>query len=314
MPEEQFTFPAEDFNEVQLHIPADRCEEAADIATMAVPYGIYVEDYRDLEADVMAIAHIDLIDKKLLEKDRTKAIIHLYLPLHENVAECTAFLQERLTAARIPHTVDVSLCRQEDWANNWKQYFHCTPIGERLLIHPTWEPIPETDRVILSLEPGLAFGTGAHETTRLCLRLLERYTAPGCRMLDVGCGSGILAITALLLGAEQADGVDIDPAAVKTSRANADLNGVGDRYSCVCGELAEKAAGPYELIAANIVADVLLRLLPDIPDLLAPGGILLLSGIVAPREQDILDALAGKFRLVERLEEHDWIALAVTAL
>ena len=312
MTEEQFTFPTEDIQELSITVDAQFADEAADIATMVVPYGIYLEDYRFLEEDVQAITHDNLIDDALRNKDRSKAIVHLYLPEHTPLTEAISFVSERLTAAGIPFSCHTALCKQEDWANHWKQYFHCLELGERLLIRPLWEEIPQTDRVVLSIEPGAVFGTGAHETTRLCLKLIERYTKQGFRMLDVGCGSGILAIASLLLGAETAHGIDIDPSAVRISTENARVNGVQDRYDCFCGSLTEQAEGKYDLVAANIVADILLQLLPEIPSVLKSDGILLLSGIVDTREQDILDALDGKLRVVERLYENGWVALAVT--
>ena len=312
MTEEQFTFPTEDFQELSITVDAQFADAAADIATMVVPYGIYLEDYRFLEEDVQTITHDNLIDEELLQKDRSKAIVHLYLPEHTPVAEAVTFVSERLTAAGIPFSCQTALCKQEDWANNWKLYFHCLELGQRLLIRPLWEEIPQTDRVVLSIEPGAVFGTGAHETTRLCLKLVEQYTKNGYRMLDVGCGSGMLAIASLLLGASTADGIDNDTAAAKIYTENARVNGVADRYRCFCGSLTEQAEGKYDLVAANIVADILLQLLPEIPVVLKSNGILLLSGIVETREADIMSALGNRFRLVERLYENGWVALAVT--
>ena len=170
---------------------------------MTVPYGIYIEDYSDLEAGAREIAHIDLIDEALLQKDRSKAIVHIYIEAGENPMEAVAFLTQRYQAEGIPFSIATEACREEDWINNWKRYFKPIPVGEKLLIRPLWEDAPDAcGRTVLHLEPGLAFGTGSHETTRLCLELLEKYIRPGGAFLDVGCGSGILSVAALLLGAE----------------------------------------------------------------------------------------------------------------
>lgn len=300
-----------DYHEIAITVPADQTDAAADIANMAVPYGIYVEDYRMLEEQVQEIAHIDLIDEALLAKDRSKSIIHLYLAQEDNPAESVAFLSERYRAAGIPFEVTVGVCLEKDWANNWKQYFHPIAVGEKLLIQPVWDSTEQTQgRTSLFLEPGIAFGTGAHETTRLCLELIERYLPAGGRVLDVGCGSGILSVAALLLGASQAVGVDIDDAAVRTARENARRNGVEGQFTGLCGSLTERVSGRYELVAANIVADVILDLNQGIVDYLVPGGMYLMSGIIDLREQEVLDSLKDRFEVIEIRRDRGWSAIA----
>ena len=189
-----------DWTEIKITVDTKDIDTAGDIANMVVPYGIYIEDYSDLEREAMEIAHIDLIDEDLLAKDRTKGIVHIYIDPQDHPQEAAAFLTERLAAAGIENEIDLTQCKNADWENNWKQYFHPIKIGERLLIRPTWEDEYDAEgRAVLHLEPGLAFGTGSHETTRLCLEALEKNIKGGERVLDVGCGSGILAIASLLL-------------------------------------------------------------------------------------------------------------------
>ena len=254
------------WTEIKLEIPAEYAETAGGIANMTVPYGIYMEDYSHLEEEAMEISHIDLIDESLLEKDRSKAWIHIYISPQENPNEAISFLRERCEAEKIPYEISCASCAQEDWINNWKKYFKPIPVGKRLLIRPLWEEIEDPGtRKVLNLEPGIAFGTGTHETTRLCLELIEKYLTPGIRFLDMGCGSGILSVAALLLGAENAVGVDIDPLAVKTAVENAKNNGVEDRFTGICGNLTEKVTGKYQLVAANIVADVVISISHDAP-------------------------------------------------
>ena len=302
----------ENWTEVKIEVPADRLDLAGDIANMVVPYGIYIEDYSDLEAEAMEIAHIDLIDEELLSKDRSKAVIHVYISPEANPAEAISFLEERYQAEGIPHEISCASCVKEDWINNWKKYFKPIPVGEKLLIRPIWEEnFNAAGRTVLDLEPGLAFGTGTHETTRLCLELLEKYITPGCDFLDMGCGSGILSVAALLLGAKSAVGVDIDPLAVKTAVENAKTNGVEEKFTGICGNLAEKVTGKFHVVAANIVADVVILLSQDAPRFLHKDSVYLISGIIDTREQDVLDALAGKFTVIERKEEHGWIAMAL---
>ena len=300
------------WTEIQIKIPAPEAERAGDIANMVVPYGIYMEDYSHLEEEAMEIAHIDLIDEELLQKDRDTAIIHVYISPEENPAEAVSFLRERYEAVGIPCEISQGACREEDWLNNWKKYFKPMPVGEKLLIRPLWEEEYDPQgRTVLHLEPGLAFGTGTHETTRLCLELLEKYVSPGTGFLDMGCGSGILSVAALLLGAESAVGVDIDPLAVKTAVENARVNGVGERFTGICGNLGEKVTGKFQVAAANIVADIFILLNQDAPRFLTLDSVYIVSGIIDTREQDVLDALSGRFTVLERREEKGWVAMAL---
>ena len=186
------------------------------------------------------------------------------------------------------------------------------PVGKKLLIRPLWEEDYDPQgRTVLHLEPGLAFGTGTHETTRLCLELLEKYMAPGVDFLDMGCGSGILSVAALALGARAAVGVDIDPLAVKTAVENARVNGVEGRFTGICGNLAQKVTGKFQVAAANIVADIVILLSQDAPRFLYPDSVYIVSGIIDSREADVLDALSGRFTVLERREEKGWVAMAL---
>ncbi|MBQ1243598.1 MAG: 50S ribosomal protein L11 methyltransferase, partial [Clostridia bacterium] len=151
------------WTEVKISVNSKDVDKAGDIASMVVPYGIYIEDYSELEKEAWEIAHIDLIDEDLLKKDRNKAIVHVYISPEENPMEAVAFLRERYSAENIDSEIMLNECRNEDWENNWKQYFHPIPVGEKLLIRPIWEEEFEAgDRAVLNIEPGLAFGTGTH--------------------------------------------------------------------------------------------------------------------------------------------------------
>ena len=301
-----------DWTEVKIHIPTAHTDEAAAIANMAVPYGIYIEDYSDLEQGAREIARIDLIDEELLARDRAISIIHLYIDPQDNPPEAVAFLRERLTAAGIPHEVDAETVREEDWANNWKKYFKPLPVGNKLLICPSWEMADNPDgRLVLSIDPGMAFGTGGHDTTRLVWETLEKPISPNCDFLDIGCGSGILSIAACLLGAGSALGVDIDALAVRTAKENGELNGlIEPKYTILKGDLAKDVHGTYPVIAANIIADAIIALSPAVPSLLADGGVYIVSGIIDSREQDVLTALdTCGFSVVERHAHGGWLCL-----
>lgn len=299
-----------EWTEIKISINADDVDKAGDIATMVVPYGIYIEDYRDLEEQAWEIAHIDLIDEELLQKDRSKAFVHVYISPEENPLEAVAFLRERFSSEGIDNEIDMTECRKEEWENNWKQYFHTMEIGEKLIIKPRWEELDDPKgKKVLNIEPGLAFGSGTHETTRLCLQTLERYITEDTTVLDIGCGSGILSIAALLLGAKSATGVDIDALAVKTAIENGKENGfTAPQYNVLLGNLADKVEGKFDVVVANIVADVIIMFCKDVAAFMKDGGIFITSGIIDTREQDVIDAFAEYgFKIKARHTDKGWV-------
>lgn len=297
-----------DFTEIKIEIASKDCETASAIANMVVPYGIYIEDYSMLEDEILEVAHIDLIDDELLKKNRQKAIIHIYISPQSSPEEAVSFLKERFLSESITFKISETGCREDDWINNWKQYFFPIPIGEKLLIRPTWrDDFDPGSRAVLNIDPGLAFGTGTHETTRLCLNALEKYVADDCTVLDVGTGSGILSVASLLLGAKSAIGVDIDPAAVKTSRENAELNDVSEQYTAICGNLTDCIAGEFNVVVANIVADAIITLSRGITRYLSDDAVFIASGIIDSRRDDVLCELETQFDIVEELNENGWI-------
>ncbi len=302
------------WTEIQIKIPAADAEQVQAIVHMATPYGMYIEDYRELEADALKIAHIDLIDEELLAKSRDEVIIHIYLGREQSPAESLHFMKERFEACNIVAEISRQQVDDSDWADSWKKYFLPTPVGDRLLICPSWEKAEPNGRILLTIDPGAAFGTGTHATTRLCLEALEKTLRPGDSVLDIGCGSGILAIAALLLGAEKAALVDIDPLSVKTAAQNLQLNRVGDRAECVCGNLTEQIAGRFSVVCANIVADVIIELLRDVKEYLLPGGRFICSGIIDLREEDVRAALRENgFQIMGRAAGEGWTALVCAA-
>ena len=305
-----------DWTEVKIKVNAEDVDKAGDIAMMVVPYGIYIEDYRDLEQQAWDIAHIDLIDEDLLKKDRSEAFVHIYISPEENPLEAVAFLRERYTAEGIENEIDLTACRNEDWENNWKQYFHSIPVGEKLLIHPTWEEEYDAmGRVVLDIEPGLAFGSGSHETTRLCLAALEKYIGNDTEVLDIGCGSGILAISTLLLGAKNAVGVDIDALAVANARENAAANKIPEeKFTVLQGNLTDKVEGKFDVVVANIVADIIIMFCKDVKSYMKDDAVFITSGIIDTREQDVLDAF-GKygFEVIARHTEKGWVCFECKA-
>ena len=301
----------ETWNELTVKVKTEDTARASDVCTVIADMGIYVEDYSDLENVVWNIAHVDLIEQELLERDRTHSLIHVYIKQEKDALECVEFIKARLDAEGIEYETSIVGVNEEDWANNWKQYYHTQRIGKRIIVTPSWEEYtPVEGEVQMRLDPGMAFGTGTHDTTRLCLELLEEVVTPETRILDVGTGSGILSVGGVLLGAPSALGVDIDPVAVKVADENAEINGVTDKTEFVCGDLTDKAHGKFEIVTANIVADVIIRLLSTVKNYLLKGGVLIVSGIIDTRADEVENACheAG-FVTEKRLEHGGWVAI-----
>ena len=202
---------------------------------------------------------------------------------------------------------------QSEWQNSWKEFFHVLRVGERIVVCPTWrEYEAKPDEVIVHLDPGMAFGTGHHPTTRMCLEIIEQTVTPGDSVLDLGCGSGILSIAAVKLGAERAVGLEIDPVAVKAGRANIDLNRAADSVELIHGTLPSPRApaGSFDCAFANISARVVTDLAARIVECIAPGGRLLVSGVIEKHIGGVIDALTAEGATIERQEiDGDWVAL-----
>lgn len=287
-----------------------------------------VDDQKDFQTFIAENrAYWDYIDEGLAQRMEGLSQFRLYLEdspesLQEaqNIASSLRELREDFPDTDFgPLTVKAALCRDEDWENNWKAHYQPIAAGKRLLIVPEWlRPDNPEERIPLFLDPGMIFGTGAHASTRMCLEALEQEVRPGDTVLDLGGGSGILSIAALLLGASSALCVDIDPLAEDVARANARLNGMrADCFQARTGDvvtdaalMAELAAHPAGLVLANIVADVIIALAPAVPGLLAGGGRFICSGVLEMREGEVLGALdrAGLRVSSSRCEE-DWVQL-----
>ena len=298
-----------EWTDISITVPRRYADTAEAVATMVDNGGIYIEDYADLEQQAWEIAHVDLIEQELLDKPRDVVIVHMYLAPDENPAEVLPLFRQRLDDAGVEYTLNTEGVEQEDWQNAWKQYYHAMDIGRRLAIVPGWEEY-DTDRTVITMDPGMAFGTGTHETTSLCLETLDELVQGGERVLDIGTGSGILAIAALKLGAEEAEGVDIDPMCVRTAGENAQRNGVAERLTVLVGDLSDKASGVYDIITANIVAAAILSLAPAVPALMAPGARFIASGIIDERRDEVLDGLkAAGLRPVQVKEKRGWVCI-----
>jgi len=272
----------------------------------------------------------DYIDEDLMGLSDCETRITVYLPSNSQGADMLLSIRAMLAELKETDTdgiygrleAELSSIREEDWANNWKQYFKPVKIGEKLVIKPSWEEYEnDGSRIILEIDPASSFGTGQHHTTRLCLELLEKSLNSGDRILDMGCGSGILSIGAMLLGAESAVAVDIEQNAAETAMENAVKNNISpEKYETFYGniltdeKLADRIDAKYDVIAANIVADVLIAMKDHFVRYIKKGGILIVSGIIEERMHEVIDALEGVgFRDPEINVQEGWAAVKLAA-
>ncbi len=274
--------------------------------------GIMIEDYSDIE-DGLKTVYGDLIDEAILNADKTKGAVSIYIPEDKNYNDYLAFLRDRFSAEGIDADMKLLGVDEEEWSTAWKKYYHPIRVGQRLVVVPAWEKYESSpDDIIVKMDPGMAFGTGTHETTRLVCGLIEKYLTPGERMLDVGTGSGILAICASKLGAKECFAYDIDPVAVRVARENCKDNDC-DNITCDVSDLLADVytnGGQYDFAVANIVADIIIRMAPDVGKYLRKGAYLITSGIIERYAGDVRDAMtAGGFTLVEEAMESDWVAM-----
>ncbi len=298
-----------EWTDLVVQVRQEDSQKAADILTGLSDSGLYIEDYANLEQDVLEIAHIDLIEEDLRQKPKDIVLIHVYLSPEEAPAPMAEKIQILFSASGLDCRIVLNQIQQEDWENAWKQHYHAIEIGEKLVVVPSWEQC-DSPRIHLHLDPGMAFGTGTHETTLLCLEALEQEIQGTETLLDIGTGSGILSVGALLLGAKHAIGIDIDPLCVRTARENAELNGVLNRFDVICGDLASEVNGHFPLITANIVADAILRLAPALPGLLEPHGLFIASGVLNERAEEVCVALQNVGLVnAEIRHKNDWVAI-----
>ena len=311
--------------EVSIDTVSDCLEDLAAYLTARGIVGLVLEDERELyqfeDENRDSWANIDEGLKAAMRGvSRVKFYVtddedgHVRL---EDVKSGLEAFRERVGKPAGTLTVSTISLQEEDWAHNWQKYYQPFPVGEKLYIVPEWmrgENVP-AGRIPVYLNPGLIFGTGSHGTTRLCLEGVERFTKPGDRVLDLGTGSGILSIAALVLGAKAAAGCDIDPKASRVAAENAAYNGITDQFRVETGNiiadagLRERLAGQYELVLANIIADVIIPLIPYVKDFLAPGGKFLTSGIIDHRAEDVKRALEENgYIVLERHDREGWVS------
>jgi len=299
------------WTEIKVKAKAELLDTLIAVMTVIDP-ALVIEDNRDIGPDPV---YGELLDESILNADKTHCSVALYLPAgSEQAVYAEDYIRSRFAALGIDVEISVTGHKQEEWENSWKKYYHVQHIG-KVTILPAWEEYqPKEGEAVVRMDPGMAFGTGTHETTRLVISMLQDYMFAGAKLLDVGTGSGILSICASLLGAESCAAYDLDPDAVRVARENAEKNGVTNMYCGVSDLLSAVKAptGGFTLVTANIVADIIVRMLPELYAHTAPGAVCILSGIIEDAEPMVQECLkAHGYRVLERRTERDWVCLAV---
>ena len=297
--------------EVSLTVDGELAESVADVLARFAPNGVTTEQ---------GVIYNDADD---VGTPTGPITVRAYLEMNDQLQETQEKLNEALFYLGMIRPLPVPVYKQiadQNWMEAWKQHYKPIPIGERLLILPAWMESPEPDRIAIKIEPGMAFGTGTHPTTQLCLGLMEESSdLAGYHVIDVGCGSGILSIAAIKLGAGKALGVDIDDESINKSRENANINEVGEEFILGLGSVQEILDGKFEfkkapLVVANILASVIVRLFEaGMADLIEENGTIILSGILQEQEQTVVEAAQAKgLRMNERRQMGDWVALKMS--
>ena len=271
-------------------------------------YGIYTTE--EISSDIVDELDQDekdwdFIDYPLLNSNEDIFALRVYPENMEDANNLKAELSEKKLGQCLLEEKD-----DEDWANNWKKYYKPLEIGEKLAIVPEWEDYDNDNRVVIKINPGMAFGTGTHESTYMCLELLERYVNKDDDIFDIGCGSGILAIAGLKLGAKKALAVDIDDKCIDASHENAGLNNLEDKVEIKKGNLLDVVKGRADLIVSNIIAEIIVDEIKNLKNHMEKGGIFITSGIIKERRQMVIHALEENgFEIIDELEKNNWVAI-----
>lgn len=301
--------------EISIQTSHEAVELIAEIFRDLGAFGVVIED-PELVNDYITSGKWDYTDIPIA-KETEVVVEKAYLPVNGELEGRIQTLQQEIKALEsrgvntAPAVLTTAELQDEDWSDTWKQYFHTEKPGERVVIKPTWEEYePKDDEVVIELDPGAAFGTGTHATTSMCIRQLEKLVKPGMTVFDVGTGSGILSIISAKLGAKNIQAVDYDDSVLKIVEENLEQNNVQDIISVAQSDLMQNVHGKAELVIANIIADIIIRLFDQLDEHLEKGGTLLTSGIIEDRIEDVLAAAEKHgYGVVERLENKGWACI-----
>ena len=299
--------------EVRVSTKSEALEAVEGIFYMLDCKGVAVEDPEDVLGREQGPLTWDFADINILEHKGKAAVVKAYFSQDDKVEEIVAYTKEKLEELKAmgfdigEGKIECETMHEEDWANNWKKYYKPTKVGEKIVVKPIWEEYePKAEELVIELDPGMAFGTGEHETTRMCIQALEKYVSKDSIVFDVGCGSGILSIAAALLGAKKAVGVDLDPVAVESANENLKFNKL-DNIEILHGNLLDVIDGKADIVVANIIAEVICILTGDVSKALNKGGYFITSGIIHDRVDMVLNKLEEcGFEVVKVNKDGEW--------
>ncbi len=308
------------WTEITIKASAHSAEPISGVLYSTGVGGVSVTDPSLLNESQRLTAAWDVLDEDVrCQYDIDYALIKAYYPPETDIEETLRAIKEGISSLK--DTFDIgdveistaTVCEQ-DWENSWKKYYKPVNVGKHIVIKPLWEELENSDRdVVIELDPGMAFGTGTHETTRMCLALLEEFVTPESSLLDIGTGSGILSIGAAKLGCGKIVASDIDSVAVKVAKENAALNGVQDKIDIRHGDLTENVSGKYDIVVANIIADAVIMLSEVAGNFMKPDGVYITSGIIDHRLDDVKKALDKfGFKIQRVVTEGEWAAIVCT--
>jgi len=307
-----------DWMELVIETTSEGSDLTANILYEAGAAGVVIEDPGDIWEIVQKENDWDYIDPGVLNLRGDKVLVKAYLPADESLGKKLTGVRNKLEEMRKKHTgfgclkLTTGQVNDDKWAQSWKKHYKPLRIGQNIVIKPSWEDYkPRPKDIVVAIDPGMAFGTGTHESTVLCIELMGKYLAVGCRVIDIGCGSGILALTAAKLGAGWVEAYDIDETAVKAAGENIRLNGMDRIVRVETGSLLDKVQGRAHMIVSNIVADVIIRMCRTVGEFLMPEGVFIASGIIDERVADVKGAFEDSgLEIIERLGRGGWTALA----
>jgi ribosomal protein L11 methyltransferase len=296
--------------EVKIRTKAENEDIISNILYDNGANGLAIEDPNDIAALSTRAEEWDFIDADLIKGDFDGIILKAYFSEEDNIKQITKRIRELVEGEGLGE-MDLSEIDESDWAENWKTHYKTVRIGKKIVIKPSWEDFsPEEDDIVIELDPGMAFGTGSHETTIMCIVALEKYIHPGMTVYDVGCGSGILSVAAAKLGATKVLGIDLDPMCIRISSENFQSNSVDDVAHASLGNLLDVIEGKADIVVANIIAEVVAGLIPDLKYYLNDDGIVITSGIIHEKLDLVEDAfLQNGYKLIETVQLNGWCAV-----
>lgn len=300
-------------------------QEGVDIAAQAFYEvgitGLVIEDPDELSQLSKEEFFWDYIDESMVGTSDGTVVIKAYLSSDSSLGEKLSLIKDKINWLKNRDlgvdlgSLDIELTsvREEDWSNTWKKYYKPMKVSDRIVIKPSWETYnKKKGQVILTLDPGMAFGTGTHETTMLCMQAIDQYIRPDHSLIDIGCGTGVLSIGALLLGAKAATAIDLDGNAVEIARKNAQINKVLDRMTLVHGNLLDEIEGSYDIVVANIIADVIIELSQYVTNYIKAGGLFISSGIIHERLDEVIEQIESVGLIIEKVEKMGEWAMVVS--